>query len=280
MGNILFNKKGKKVLALIPISKQTIASLFEVPNFYAVFFFEKAAGNIVMDGQEIIIKEHYILFYYPYQKLSLKGDFEGVCIQFHPDFFCIDIHAKDIGCQGVLFNNFFGDGLLRCSTKEYKKLSEFYSNLNKELLVKEMGQLDMVSSQLKIFLINAVRVKAKRNQDALPDKDNLHYQIKLLIDTNFFVESSPKFYANTLEVSLTTFNRLCHKYFQNSFINILNLKRIATAKNKLFLTNFPIKNIAYEVGYNDPLYFTRVFKKYTGISPKDFRKQLKNNRLV
>ncbi len=63
-------------------------------------------------------------------------------------------------------------------------------------------------------------------------------------------------------------------------MTILNLKKIATAKNKLFLTNFPIKDIAYEVGYNDPLYFTRVFKKYSGVSPKDFRKQLKNNRLV
>jgi len=34
------------------------------------------------------------------------------------------------------------------------------------------------------------------------------------------------------------------------------------------------ENIAYAVGYSDPLYFSRVFKKYTGVSPKVFREKI------
>ncbi|MDT7831767.1 AraC family transcriptional regulator [Flavobacteriaceae bacterium S356] len=48
----------------------------------------------------------------------------------------------------------------------------------------------------------------------------------------------------------------------------------------MYCTNLPIKVIAYEEGYNDPLYFSRVFKKYCGISPKEFRVQLQKNRLI
>ncbi len=280
MDYFLYNKKNEKILATVSISGNNISSLFDRPNFYGVFFFNHANGNITIDEQQITLKNNYILFYYPYQKLSLKGSFEGVFIQFHPDFFCIDIHARDIGCQGLLFNNFFNDTLLKCSENEFQDLVQFYYSIQTELSQKEIGQLDMVSSQLKMFLIKAVRIKTGKQQKEVTKKDNLHHQIERLIDENFNSQSSSEFYSKVLGVSSTTFNRLCKKYFQNSFINLLNLKRIANAKNKLFLTNIPIKKIAYEVGYNDPLYFSRVFKKHTNISPKEFRKQLKNNRLI
>ena len=276
----LCNKKNEKVLTVAPISKTTILSVFKRPNFYGVFFFTKAEGILVIDQQQVPIEDYYVSFYYPYQMISLEGNFEGVFLQFHPDFFCIDIHAKDIGCQGLLFNNFFNDFLLRCSKEEFEDLSRFQSNIKNELLRKEVGQLDMVSSQLKMFLIQAVRIKKRKQKNELPTKDNLHHQIEKLIESNFVSESSPEFYIKELGVSLTTFNRLCKKYFQNSFVTILNLKKIAIAKNKLFLTNTPIKDIAYQIGFNDPLYFSRVFKKHCGVSPKEFREQLKNNRLV
>ncbi len=280
MQHSLFNKKNERILTIRSIDEETISSVFEHPNFYGVFFFEKAAGCIIIDQQEIPITTHNILFYYPYQKINLKGTLKGTFIQFHPDFFCIDIHAKDIGCQGVLFNNFFNDTLLRCSETEFNKLLENCFTIANELQQKSIGQLDMVSSQLKIFLIKAVRVKRSQLDESMVKKDTIQYQIEKLIEENFKKQLSPEFYADQLDVSLATFNRLCKKYFQNSFITIVNLKKIAAAKNQLFLTNYPIKDIAYELGYNDPLYFTRVFKKYAGVSPNDFRKQLKNNRLI
>lgn len=276
----LLNRNNEKVLTVVPFSDNAITALFERPNFYGIFFFTKAEGVVVIDQQQVEVEGHNVLFYYPYQQLSLKGDIEGIFVQFHPDFFCIDIHAKDIGCQGLLFNNFFNDFLLKCSAKEFKKLFAFCSVLEKELRKNNIGQLDMVASQLKIFLIHAVRFKLEKQEEELPFKDELHYRIEKLIETNFASESSPDFYAEKLEVSLTKFNRLCQKYFQNSFVTILTLKKVATAKNKLFLTNLSIKDIAYAIGFNDPLYFSRVFRKYCGVSPKEFRTQLKTNRLI
>ena len=279
MEYVLRNKKNEKVLTVVSLSMDTIATAFEQPNFYGVFFFTKADGILIIDHQQIEIKDYYILFYYPYQKLSLQGNLEGVFVQFHPDFFCIDIHAKDIGCQGVLFNNFFNDFLLKCTKDEFDKLSWFHQAIKDELLHKAIGQLDMVSSQLKMFLIHAVRIKKGQQDQELPSKDNLHHQIEKLIEDNYVSQSSPGFYVKALEISLPTLNRLCHKYFQNSFVTILNLKKIAAAKNLLFLTNTPIKDIAYQVGYNDPLYFSRVFKKHCNVSPKEFRKQLKKQQI-
>ena len=280
MGKALFNQHEEKILIATSIDQNSFIRVFENPNFYGIFFFQTSKGTITIDEYEVTPKENSILFYYPYQKISIRGHIQGKLIQFHPDFFCIDIHAKDIGCQGVLFNNFFNDTLLSCTPHEFKDLFDIYLSIQKELTQLNIGQVDMVSSQLKILLIRAVRIKRKQLAELCQPREHLHSLIEILIQKHFIQETSPDFYANKLNVSLTTFNRLCHKYFGNSFVTILNLKRVAVAKTKLFLTNLAIKDIAYQLGYNDPLYFTRVFKKYTGISPKYFRTQLKSSRLI
>lgn len=280
MEQLLRNNKNEKVLTTISISEHTSHRLLDTPNFYGILFFEKAEGSLSLDNREILLSDHSIFFFYPYQQMLLKTEAEAKFVQFHPDFFCIDIHAKDIGCQGVLFNNFLNDFSLRCSKEEFNILFQSYLDIQIELQNKQMGQLDMVSSLLKMFLIKAVRVKIGKQERELPFKENMHHQIEALIEKYYHREASPEFYINQLEISGTTFNRLCKKYFQNSFITLLNLKRVANAKNKLFLTNASIKDIAYQVGYNDPLYFSRVFRKHSGVSPKEFRKQLKHNRLI
>lgn len=53
---------------------------------------------------------------------------------------------------------------------------------------------------------------------------------------------------------------------------ILNL-RIANAKNLLHTTSYTIAEIANIVGYDNALYFSKLFKKYTGLSPSEYRKQ-------
>lgn len=280
MEQVLRNNKGEKVLTTVSISNLTVSCLFEQPNFYGIFFFTEVESTLTIDGKEIEMDEHSILFFYPYQKLSFSGTFRGSLLQFHPDFFCIDIHAKDVGCQGLLFNNFFEDTALRSTREEYAVLHSYFLQIQIELKDKSIGQLDMISSQLKMLLIDAVRMKRRKQKKEQPTRDNTYYQIEKLIEDNYHRQSSTDFYVQELGISTTTFNRLCKKYFKKNFITLLNLKRIASAKNKLFLTNLPIKVIAYEEGYSDPLYFSRVFKKYCGISPKEFRIQLQNNRLI
>jgi len=277
---ILRNKTHEKVLTATTMTKERVASLFKRANFYGVFFFTRTSGSVKLDGQEFMLENTALLFFYPYQDISFEGDYEGFFIQFHPDFFCIDIHARDIGCQGVLFNNFFNEGMLKCTPEEFDTLYTSYKNIHKELEKQRMGQLDMISSQLKILLIKAVRIKTGRQHKILSIKEQQYRQLENLITRYYNIQSSSEFYSEALGVSQTTFNRWCQKYFQNSFITLLNLKRIAVAKNKLFLTNIPIKEVAYEIGYQDPLYFSRVFKKHCSISPREFRRQLQQHRLL
>jgi AraC-like DNA-binding protein len=56
-------------------------------------------------------------------------------------------------------------------------------------------------------------------------------------------------------------------------IDWLRRERINYARRRLLESDDPIKQVAEQVGYNDPFFFSRDFKRYTGVAPKNYRKQ-------
>ncbi|WNR42334.1 response regulator [Paenibacillus roseipurpureus] len=69
-------------------------------------------------------------------------------------------------------------------------------------------------------------------------------------------------------------SKLFKEHFGMNYIDFLTEHRIETAKGLMQETEMSLKEITYEVGYNDPNYFSRVFKKLVGLSPTDYRKML------
>lgn len=55
-------------------------------------------------------------------------------------------------------------------------------------------------------------------------------------------------------------------------------KRLSMAKNLLISSNLPLSEISEMIGYDNPLYFSRLFKKHSGITPSDYRKQFKDRK--
>ena len=77
--------------------------------------------------------------------------------------------------------------------------------------------------------------------------------------------------AKLSQMSLSSFKREFKKQFDDSPSNYINTEKLKKAKELLTISDLSISDIAYEVGFNDPLYFTRLFKKKEGIPPSTFR---------
>jgi len=60
--------------------------------------------------------------------------------------------------------------------------------------------------------------------------------------------------------------------------DLITERIIVEAKRELYLTNKTVKEIAYELGYDDEYYFSRVFKAKTDISPQSYRETIGFNR--
>jgi len=89
---------------------------------------------------------------------------------------------------------------------------------------------------------------------------------------NFSQNHKLKYYADICGISLSDFQHSFTQITGTTPLKYLQNVRISTAKNLLSYPSITIKEVAVAVGYDDPLYFSRIFKKATGHSPKEYQK--------
>ncbi|NVK31524.1 MAG: helix-turn-helix domain-containing protein [Gammaproteobacteria bacterium] len=92
-----------------------------------------------------------------------------------------------------------------------------------------------------------------------------------LLDQHHTNSHEVSFYAQKLNISNPTLNRICQRNRGISAKQMILNRIIDEAIRRLVYTRMPIDTIGYELGFNDPSYFARFFKRQTKQSPKDFR---------
>ena len=98
------------------------------------------------------------------------------------------------------------------------------------------------------------------------------FKAKDWIDSHFCEEVTLDEVAAIVQLSPFYFSKLFKENFGQTFIDYLTQKRIELSKSLLISTEKTFKEICFDVGYHDPNYFSRVFKKITGKTPSEFRK--------
>jgi len=81
-------------------------------------------------------------------------------------------------------------------------------------------------------------------------------------------------YAAALNISRTHLHRVCREATGLSALAYVEDQSVKEACNRLAYTKMGISQIGYDLGYEDPSYFSRAFKRKVGLSPKDYRARL------
>lgn len=95
--------------------------------------------------------------------------------------------------------------------------------------------------------------------------------LKEVIELHIFSNLKLEQLAKLCNLSLSSFKREFKKEFNDSPTNYLIGKKLKKAKELLSMTDLAISEVAYETGFEDPLYFTRLFKKRIGVAPSSYR---------
>ncbi len=246
-------------------------------NYFSVIWVQQGNGNLRADFSEYEFKDNTVFFFTPYQPFMLDADnVKGISLNFHPDFFCIHKHQKDVSCNGILFNNIFDPPFLKINKTTGVALHGLLDQMKKEMQNPELAQYELLISYLKIFLINLTRIKLAENirkeQNGESSKEHrLLQQLKDAIEENFKTLHSASDYADILNITPKALAKITKNHFNKTITEMISERIVIEAKRELYLTSKTVKEIAYELGYEDEYYFSRFFKKNAAISPQMYR---------
>ncbi|MNZ77935.1 HTH-type transcriptional activator Btr [compost metagenome] len=200
---------------------------------------------------------------------------EGLLLQFHPNFFCIETYQHEVGCNGLLFNSVFDIGPISIQESESHELLTVLRSIEQEKEITGIATNELVFSYLKIFLVKLTRLKTTQSPLTGTSKATPGSLEKLigLINENCTIEHKAAFYANQLNVSIKSLSNTCRKHFRKGISALISEKLLLKAKWELLHTDKPVKQVADSLGFKDEYYFSRFFKKHIGLSPKLFREK-------
>lgn len=251
-----------------------------VTRLYHVLLLTSGVGEINYAFNKHAFTGPCILFVAAYQPLTISPitPLNGVVIQFATDFFCIDHNHSEVGCQGLLFNNAYDSPHVALTDHIATELLGLVDKMRAEFNTQEKADAELVSTYLKLMLKIAVR--EKKNQldveeltDTKFDKPLLT-KLKLAIEQHYKLQKSPSYYAEMLNISSKALGKLVKERFNRTLTEMIQERVIYEAKHQLFTTTKSVKEIADYLGYEDPYYFSRLFKNVTTISPEKYRQTI------
>lgn len=272
-------------------SAGTLAEPRQQPHF-SIFLVSRGSGKTIRDGAGFDFAGPCLLCFSIYQPYSLdvsdnfdnaSGDFEAVLLTFHPSFFCLFEHRREVSCNGVLFNNLYDTPMVSLSPDACRTLLTITSQIRDELGRSGQPDRDVLISFLKVFLIHASRVKMEQQQSTADETRQAAPVIADLtnaIETNYKTLHQAGDYEKLLHVTAAVLNKASKQYFHKTLTELIAERLIIEAKRQLYLTARPVKEIAFELGYTDEFYFSRFFKKNVGVSPQVFREKAAYHKFV
>ncbi len=180
------------------------------------------------------------------------------------------LHFSGTGCEKLLYDiGLFPDRIL--NLKKSRSLENVFEKLCREFHLKKPFYEKLCSSYLVEFLTLAGRKNEElKNPVMSKNKREIDNILNVMIE-EYTINRPVSDYAEICHLSVSRFQHIFKACTGQTPVEYINTIRINHAKEYLINTDLSVSDIAEAVGFSDQNYFSRNFKRYTGISPKKFR---------
>ena len=239
-------------------------------DHYIFFLLKKGSGSLMIDLQKVDMKTgqlYYILPGQVHHHIRTRRA-EGW-------FLAIDSSLVPVECRNVF------EGKLSLQLPCTIPSAPFQQYLHLLTLLQERyaGANKAGLDRLAIYgLLQSFLAMAADAYDDLPEPSHqlsrpaeLSRQFKVLMTKNIRTIKSPSGYSTRLNVSQSYLNESVKDITGFSVSYWIQQEILLEAKRLLYYSEFNIKQISYELGYEDPSYFSRFFRKAAGMSALEFR---------
>lgn len=252
--------------------KRTIEK-FHKHDFFLFLLFEKGSGIHTIDFIDHKITDHQIHILFPHQvhKWNLGARTKAVQLMISKRIF--ETFSSSLDLSFLLYQS---HPVVNLSPKSFQLLMYEFQSVRTELKQQPINwNLIYLRSNIIAHLVN--REAEQRFKDISLYRNNPVLQQYLsLVETHFREEKSVAFYAKQLHITPNYLNILCKRHFKIPATFFIQKRVTLEAKRMILATDkdLSLKEIAFELGFKDPAYFSNFFRTQTGSSPREFREQL------
>ncbi len=250
-------------------------SFIEKPHrhdFYVLVFFTSGSGTHEIDFDRFEIQPGSVFVLQPGQMhhWSLSDDIEGYIVFFSKEIYNLYYGQKDI--EGYPFYagvNTVPEIVLNAA--ERNVVLPYFN-----ILVQEINGNKLLKQDVILNILDCIHIELARKYIENFEHHTHTYNVKIknfgqLLEQKFKIEKAPFFYAQQLHITLKHLNRICNEILNKTTTEVITDRIILEAKRMLLEKKFSINEIAAELGYEDYSYFSRLFKKHSGMTATDFR---------
>lgn len=207
------------------------------------------------------------------QSFRFERPTDVVLWQFNRAFYCIVDHDHEVSCAGLLFYGSHGPLPLDPGVDGQRRLGLLLAVFEDEFTTRDDVQGEMLRVLLKRLIIICTRLARERL--SLADVPNVQLDVlrrfNLLVEQHYKLHHRVSDYARLLNKSPKTLANLSTQYRQQSPLAVIRARIALEARRLLLYTDRSAKQVASELGFDDPASFSRFFKTEVGSSVMEFR---------
>jgi len=245
-------------------------------TFYHLVLFTKGSGSHNIDFTKFDVRRFQIYFMIPGQVHSwhFESETDGYIVNFSENLFRTFLLNPNYLERFSFFSGVSEEGVCQLPIEIHKpviKLFEAMTALDGGSRENRGDMFRLLLLQLFILIDNSVTSGITRS--APQQKLTLLRGFRRLIDAHYRSIHLPKEYADLLYVTPNHLNALCQDLLGRTAGELIRDRLLLEAKRLLTNAKMTVTEIAYDLNFSDNAYFSRFFKKNTGVTPEEFRKQ-------
>ena len=241
-------------------------------TFYLLVLFTKGSGFHTVDFNTYEIQPNSLFVMKPGQVHSwqLSEDIDGYIAFYSQEVYNVYFGKKQID-EYSFYRDLKNSPEIILNESQIQEISNYFN-----LLLEENNKNELKKTDKLLNLLDVIHIELARIYESIHEHELHPYHLKIkeleeLVNQYFKTEKSPSFYADKMNMSLKHLNRICKNILDSTLTEFIYDKIILESKRLLSNNTMTIGEVANELGFENYSYFTKVFKKYTNLTPKGFK---------
>ena len=255
-------------------------------DFFEMIWIRRGYGHVSCDLQGFEYRANTLLIVSPGQVHACRheSETEGLIAGFSPEFLAVNSEHPGLLAKLPFLYPEFIDPILYLDEEEGARIDRVFKPFHDLARIEEPGRDDIARGFLLVILSHMRQLFARRGETkptpVRGESELLVQRFRLALEENLpdIVEVGE--FAELLNISRTHLNNGLRRYTGRSASELIHERMLLEAKRRLLHSTLTIAEIAYELRFQDPSYFGRFFRKYTGITPGGYRESMQHQAIA